>query len=110
MSTVVIPDQIVLDRIQLAAEQSNETDVFEDALSIFPRFKKDHLYVARAYARTLRMTAERKVVTCGTDIVLARRLMKFIESILRMFAADDFDSYMLFIEWNRVLEQWHSDW
>lgn len=40
LSTVVIPDQIILDRIQLAAEESNEADVFEDALSIFPRFKK----------------------------------------------------------------------
>ena len=97
--------QIILDEIQLVAETATTPAPFEDALSIFPKFKKDHPFEARAYARTLRETAESKVGSCGTDLATARRFMSFIESILKLFASDDFDSYMLFMEWNREPEK-----
>lgn len=97
--------QLILDEIQSIADKNTSVEPFEDALSIFPRFKKDYPLEARAYARTLRETAESKVVDCGSDIRLAKRFMSVIEAILKLFASDDFDSYMLFMEWNREPEK-----
>ena len=34
--------QIILDEIQIVAETATTPEPFEDALSIFPKFKKDH--------------------------------------------------------------------
>lgn len=94
-------NQLVLDEIIRIAESSGSAEPFEDALALLPGFMEERPRECRAYSRCLRSIAERKVVECGGDIATAERLMRFVEEVLRLNAPVDFDSYMLFMEWNR---------
>ena len=93
--------QLVLDEIVRVASRSCDAGPFEDALALLPAFHEERPLECRAYSRCLRGMAEGAVVECGTDVATAERLMRFVEEVLRLNAACDFDSYMLFMEWNR---------
>lgn len=90
--------QLVLDEICRAAAQGSP-ETFEDALAVLPSLATSHPGEARAYSRWLRETAEELVPAAGAED--GGRLVRFVEEALRMDAASDFDSYMLFMEWRR---------
>lgn len=96
----MLPEQ-TLSLIISAARKSKSTEPFFDALSILPQIGDK--YYRRAASRFLRELAEERVV--GSSPEVARKLVQFVEQVLSLNASDDFDSYMLFMEWNRDPEK-----
>jgi len=72
---------------------------FWDSLSIIPQVQ-DH-YFSRAATRWLRTKAE-NLIPSSPD---AKKLVQFVEQALSLQASRDFDSYMLYMEWNRDPEK-----
>lgn len=101
--------QVILDGVIKYCETSLEDRCFEDAFSLLIDLKEDHKFEAIAYSRYVFELAMNKVVQCGAEhIDIAKKLLRTIEDILKMNAPDDFDSYMLFMEWKR--EPQHRFW
>lgn len=92
--------QLVFDSIIRAAERGCDPEPFEDALALLTRFMEESQRRATAYARYIRELAGAKVVECA-DVDDAKRIMRCIEGMLADCAPVDFDSYMLYMEWNR---------
>lgn len=92
--------QIVMDEIMRQAARARNPKPFEDALVLLPDLLERRPLVGRAYSRWLRERAE-EVVARVDHVGVAERLMRFVEDVLRLNAASDFDSYMLFMEWRR---------
>ena len=99
--------QIILDAIVASAEGGCSPEPFEDALALLPNLLEEDMFAERAYARYLRELAGNKVMECCAmgDTDSADRIMSCIEAILKLNARYDFDSYMLFMEWNRPPEK-----
>ena len=90
---------LLLTRITQAALASDSPEPFLDALSILPQVGDKCL--KRALSRYLRGLAEDRVVSSPD----AARYVEFVEGVLRENASDDFDSYMLYMEWGRDPER-----
>ncbi len=90
---------LILTRITQAAVASDSPEPFLDALSILPHVGDRCL--KRALSRYLRGLAEDRVVSSPD----AARYVEFVEGVLRENASDDFDSYMLYMEWGRDPER-----
>lgn len=99
--------QIVLDAVTRAASMESSPAPFEDALVLLPVLLEEAPMVERAYARWLRKVAADKVMerVAVRDMEAADRIMSFVEQTLKLNARDDFDSYMLFMEWKRPPEK-----
>lgn len=100
-SSYRMPTQLVLDRIIATARKVAVAEPFVDALAMLPRMLEENPVVEMAYARYIRELAADKVVECGSNVDEAGRILDCIEGILKLNARVDFDSYMLFMEWNR---------
>ena len=92
--------QIVMDEIMRQAGKASYAKPFEDALVLMPRLLEERPLVGRAYSRWLRERAE-EVIARVKYADQAERLVHVVEDLLRLNAATDFDSYMLFMEWRR---------
>lgn len=97
----------VLDAIIQVAQTTVSPEPFEDALALLPLLQEQDKYTEREYARRFRDLASEAVMRCCEKKLYddADRIMACIESILKLNARDDFDSYMLFMEWNRPPEK-----
>lgn len=97
----------VLDTIAQVAQTTTSPEPFEDSLAILPLLQDMDKYKEREYARRFRELASDAVMRCCEQRLFddADRIMACIESILKLNARDDFDSYMLFMEWNRPPEK-----
>lgn len=73
-----------------------------DAVSLLAAFKEEEPVVERAYNRYLREVASEKVVLAArTDADTAFHLLAMVEQMLEIDCRDDFDAYMLYMEWDR---------
>jgi predicted phage terminase large subunit-like protein len=90
--------QLLLDRIVSGLDC---IEAVEDALAVLPALAEASPAACAAYSRLVRGAAEAMVVACGTDVGPAGRALDCVEDVLRLNAAHDFDSYMLFMEWGR---------
>ena len=97
--------QLLLDAVIADARKRVSAEPFEDALALLPGLKEDDPLAEAAYARYVRELAGDKVVQCGRDVGEAERILRCIEGILALNARSDFDSYMLYMEWNRSPEK-----
>ena len=94
-------NRLLLDAICKSCLDKVSAQPYEDALAILPELLNDDPTVEMAYARWIREKARDAVVECGTDVETAKRILEAREDILGLNAWYDFDSYMLFTEWNR---------
>ena len=100
-------NQIVLDAI-VATALANPSDPspFEDAVPLLTEFLAERPTEEMAYARYLRELAlDRAAQLAGSDMDAAIRCGDAAREILKLNARDDFDSYMLFMEWGREPEK-----
>lgn len=95
--------QLIFDEICRQAKRQG-LSAFKDALVLLPRFYEEHPIEARAYGRHLRTMAEDAIARCKYEPV-AKGLVQVVEGFLEVMATDDFDSYMLFMEWDRDPEK-----
>ena len=73
-----------------------------DAVSLLTSFKEEEPVIERAYNRYMRDFASKKVVQAAmTDTDVAYHLLAMVEQMLEIDCRDDFDAYMLFMEWGR---------
>lgn len=100
-------DQIILDAICAAAlRDPRDPAPFEDALPVLERFLGDRPVAEMAYARWLRELAlDRTAELADTDLSAAKRCADAAQEMLRINARSDFDSYMLYMEWDREPEK-----
>ena len=91
-------NQLLLDAICLAAQDATDEQPFNDALVILTEFIEQNRDVEIAYARYLRELASDKVSSCPGH---EKELVDCVERILKLNAKEDFDSYMLYMEWDR---------
>jgi len=89
----------LLSRILSAVGSTDSPEPFEDALSVL--YGMEPSPERRESSRLFREMAEDRVPTSPEPA----RLIRFIENVLRLEAPFDFDSYMLFMEWNRDPER-----
>lgn len=98
--------QLYLDALISTIDNTPCVDTFFDALSLLSEFKEEQPEVERAYNRYIRsLAAPRVALAALTSTDDAYKLSTCIEQMLRLDARDDFDSYMLFMEWNREPEK-----
>ena len=100
-------EQIVLDAIAMAALSDPEDPTpFEDALSVLPSLLARDRVAEMAYARHLRELAlDRAAQLADVDMGAAVRCGDAAREMLRLNAREDFDSYMLYMEWGREPEK-----
>lgn len=97
----------ILEVVAYDCEHAIDCGPFRDACAILEGYVAEDPRAERPWARRIREIAERKVVEfadlgMGED---ADELYGHIEYILRINAPHDFDSFMLFMEWNREPEK-----
>lgn len=100
-------DQILLDAIMADMPGARGAEPFKDALAVLARFKEAEPVVAAAYARWARETACDRVAwhAARGDAAAAEAVLSCVEETLRLFARDDLDSFILFMEWRRPPER-----
>ena len=84
--------QYVLDCIIQDIIARPTSTIFCDALAILSEFVSQDTTLERIYARHIRYMAEDALTTC-TDEAEARKILTFIEEVLRLNAPHDFDAY-----------------
>ena len=93
----------LFDAIMAAARDGGAPAVYEDALALLHRMFEEDSPAERECAREFREAASDAVMALAQagDPDGAERVSACIEAALKLNARDDFDSYMLFMEWNR---------
>lgn len=90
----------LLDAIYATCEKTNSPEPFNDALAILKDYIEQDPHDEILYSRKFRDLLAEKVEN-ETDPDVLFEYVSTIESILHLNAPIDFDSYMLFMEWNR---------
>lgn len=98
--------QLALDAVLASAMEADGPEPFEDAIPLLGALLGEHPVEEMAYARFLREVATARVAALvGEDPSGAGRIVLAVEEMLRVNARDDFDSYMLYMEWGREPEK-----
>lgn len=93
----------VFDAIMAAARDGGAPTAYEDALALLHRMHEEDPLAERGLAREFREAAGEGALALASkgDAEGAERVTACVEGCLKLNARDDFDSYMLFMEWNR---------
>lgn len=98
--------RVALDALVAEAVAGGGAAPFEDALPLVAALMGGERVAAVAYARFLReLAADRVAELARSDPGAAGRCVRAVEALLGACAAEDFDSYMLYLEWDRDPER-----
>lgn len=87
-------------------ENADTPEPFEDAVSLMIECFNDDKTREIGLSRRFRDIAGQKTVEFAeVDTTMADRMVDLIEEVLQLNAKDDFDSYLLFMEWHREPEK-----
>lgn len=101
-------DYAAMTRILLEeCERDQSTTPFEDVLAVLAEYREADLRSALMAGRKARALCERRSVEFARRgwTNKANRLLEVDEQLLLLDARDDFDAYMLFMEWHRSPEK-----